>query len=139
MEKIEKKYKLIFLIFFLAIIDQLAKYLIRYFDGFYICNGGISFGFSVPNWVFYPVVALIFIVACSYLWEKINFEDFVINKVGIAFILGGAIANLMDRYNFGCIIDFIDLKFFPVFNLADIFIMVGALLIIFKRSKNENN
>jgi signal peptidase II len=135
MKKVAKKYNLIFLISFLILVDQGVKYLIRHSDGFYICNKGISFGFFVPNIVLYPLIAIIFLVSFLYLLEKINFKELIINKIGLSFILGGAVANLIDRFNHGCIIDFINLGFFPVFNLADIFITGGALLIIFKSSK----
>jgi len=135
MKKIAEKYNFIFLSSFLIVVDQVVKYLIRHSDGFYICNKGISFGFLLPNYIFYPLVLVIFVMAFMYLLGKINFKDFTLNKIGIAFILGGAIANLIDRYNHGCVIDFINLGFFPVFNLADIFITVGAIMIIIKSSK----
>ncbi|MGW8185411.1 MAG: signal peptidase II [Candidatus Moraniibacteriota bacterium] len=135
MKKIAEKYNFIFLISFLILVDQGVKYLIRHSDGFYICNKGISFGFLLPNYVFYPLVVAIFVVAFMYLLGKINFKEFSLNKIGIALILGGAIANLIDRYNHGCVIDFINLGFFPVFNLADIFITAGAIMIIIKSSK----
>ena len=135
MKKIAEKYNFIFLSSFLILLDQGVKYLIRHSDGFYICNKGISFGFLLPNYVFYPLVVAIFVVAFMYLLGKINFKEFSLNKIGIALILGGAIANLIDRYNHGCVIDFINLGFFPVFNLADIFITAGAIMIIIKSSK----
>lgn len=138
MEKVFKKYSFIFLIAFLIISDQFVKYLIRYNDGFYVCNPGISFGFIIPATVFYSLVAIIFLVAILYLWGKINFEDFLINKTGIVFILGGAISNLIDRFNYGCVTDIIDLGFWPVFNLADIFITVGAVIIIAKSSNAKS-
>ncbi|MDX9913195.1 MAG: signal peptidase II [Candidatus Moranbacteria bacterium] len=135
MKKIVEKYNFIFLSSFLILVDQGVKYLIRHSDGFYICNKGISFGFLLPNYIFYPLVVAIFVVAFMYLLGKINFKEFSLNKIGIALILGGAIANLIDRYNHGCVIDFINLGFFPVFNLADIFITAGAIMIIIKSSK----
>lgn len=137
MKKIAPKYNYIFLISFLILADQGVKYLIRHFDGFYICNPGISFGFLIPNIIFYPLVVVVFVISCLYLWEKVNFKEFYLNKIGLSFILGGAMANLIDRYNHGCVIDFIDLKFFPVFNLADIFITIGAIIIIMKSSKTK--
>ena len=138
MKGLIKKYNFVFLIFFLIFADQMMKYLIRHNDGFYICNSGISFGFLIPNIIFYPLVFIIFVVSLMYLLEKINFKEFVLSKIGIVFILGGAIANLIDRYNHGCVIDFIDLRFFPAFNLADIFITIGAIMIIIKSSKNNS-
>ncbi|MEK7598152.1 MAG: signal peptidase II, partial [Patescibacteria group bacterium] len=63
----------------------------------------------------------------------LNFQFF-----GLTFILSGALSNVIDRLYFGCVIDFIDLKFWPVFNLADVFITTGVILILldyFRKSK----
>ena len=49
---------------------------------------------------------------------------------GIAGIMGGAVGNLIDRMRVGYVIDYIDLGFWPVFNIADIAISVGAGLLI---------
>lgn len=48
----------------------------------------------------------------------------------LVFILAGAVGNLIDRLRFGEVIDFLDLRFWPVFNLADVSITVGAGMII---------
>ena len=47
----------------------------------------------------------------------------------LALILGGAVGNLMDRMRFGGVIDFLDFRIWPVFNLADSCITVGAALL----------
>jgi signal peptidase II len=47
---------------------------------------------------------------------------------GVALILGGAIGNIVDRHLFGFVVDFIDLRVWPVFNVADSAITVGAAL-----------
>lgn len=135
MKEFIKKYYFVFLIFFVVVIDQLSKYLIRHYDEFYICNPGISFGFLIPNFVFYSIVGIFFLVSFLYLGGKMNVKSFLIDKIGLSFILGGAIANLIDRYDYGCIIDFIDFAILPVFNLADIFITLGAIIIIVRTSK----
>jgi signal peptidase II len=49
---------------------------------------------------------------------------------GLGMVLGGAAGNLVDRLRLGHVVDFIDLHFWPVFNVADIGITVGALLIV---------
>lgn len=55
----------------------------------------------------------------------------------LALILGGSAGNLFDRYRYGAVIDFIDLKVWPIFNVADSAITCGAVLwaasILFKR------
>ncbi len=137
MKEFKKKYNFLFLISLLVGADQLLKYLIRHYDGFYVCNPGISFGFLISGFIFYSIVATFLVLAILYLWEKINIDSFPINKIGLSFVLGGALANLVDRYNYGCVIDFINLGFFPVFNLADIFITMGAIIIIIKSSKKQ--
>ncbi|MEW6230066.1 MAG: signal peptidase II, partial [Bacillota bacterium] len=52
-------------------------------------------------------------------------------QTGTALVLGGAIGNLIDRVRVGYVIDFIDLRFWPVFNLADAAITVGALVLVY--------
>jgi len=58
-----------------------------------------------------------------------------LSKLSIAMITGGAIGNFIDRYRFGFVIDFIDVRFgniynFPVFNIADSFVVCGTLLMV---------
>ena len=53
---------------------------------------------------------------------------------GLAFILGGALGNLWDRFHYGYVIDFIQVHYhgwyFPVFNMADTFITIGAIMLL---------
>ena len=121
------------LIFFFAliIIDQLSKYLIRPFDGFYICNSGISFGIQVPLFVFW-LLWIILIGTLIYFTFK---KNSCFSRIPLVFILAGAVANILDRLFFGCVIDFIDLRIWPIFNFADIFIATGAIWIVFKSLK----
>ena len=52
-------------------------------------------------------------------------------NLGMAFIIGGTAGNLWDRVFRGGVIDFINLKFWPIFNVADIFIITGVVLTCF--------
>lgn len=58
----------------------------------------------------------------------------------LALILGGAAGNLIDRLRFGYVVDFIDLHFWPVFNIADSCITIGAisLFVIILRGKGAS-
>jgi signal peptidase II len=49
--------------------------------------------------------------------------------VALGFVLGGSIANLIDRVRLGHVTDFLDLKAWPAFNLADTFIVVGVAVL----------
>ena len=51
-------------------------------------------------------------------------------NIALTLILGGAIGNLIDRVRLGYVIDFLDFKVWPVFNIADSVITIGAILLI---------
>jgi len=107
------------------LIDQLSKHIIRHSGGFYICNHGIAFGIMIPSELFYLAWSII-IVSILLFGKRISGNSIL----PVVFILSGAASNIIDRVRFGCVTDFIDLHVWPVFNLADIFITLGALLII---------
>jgi signal peptidase II len=50
--------------------------------------------------------------------------------VGLGLVLGGSVSNLADRVRLGHVTDFLDLRFWPAFNLADTFIVVGVLVLL---------
>jgi len=125
---------LIFL--FLILGDQLVKYFIRFKGGFYICNPNLAWGISIQPYFFW-------ILWSSIILGLLFFLQTSKNKLVPILILSGAISNLVDRLIYGCIIDFIDLNFlftnfkgWPLFNLADLLIVLGLIIIIFKKNKN---
>lgn len=150
--QIANKNLFLLLLILLIFIDQLTKYIIRSFGGFYICNRGIAFGINLPNWLILSFI-MAFVIFASLIILNLKFEirnklfnlkflnfDFIsnlklkISNYPLILILSGAISNLIDRLYYGCVIDFINLKVWPVFNLADIFICVGVFLLIIKSS-----
>jgi len=143
----------------LTIIDQSSKYLIRQWGGFYICNPNIAFGIKINTIVFYIlwilIISTIFISANSKL--KITKHKQIQNPIipnskwfwisdlkhsnlfgiwdlgfGILLIISGAFSNILDRLYFGCVIDFIQLPYWPAFNLADAFIVIGVIISVVK-------
>lgn len=61
-------------------------------------------------------------------------------RLGFVLILGGAVGNWVDRFRFGAVIDFIDFRFWPVFNIADSAITAGVfcfLILFLKRPKEH--
>ncbi|HIH31537.1 TPA: signal peptidase II [Candidatus Woesearchaeota archaeon] len=60
-------------------------------------------------------------------------------KSGFILIITGIIGNLIDRVSYGYVIDFIDFKFWPVFNAADAFIFIGVVITIFVWIKEDKN
>ena len=100
-------------------------------------NRGVSFSmFSAQSAM--GVWALIGLTAgisalIIYLIQK---ETEKLARIGYAFVLGGAIGNLIDRIRFGAVVDFLDFYLgsyhWPAFNVADSAICIGAALILFQ-------
>ena len=111
-----------------VLIDQFLKYKIRSSSGFFVCNMGISFGFEIKNILFLLILSLFIILICYFMAIKKNNLLFL---CGMTFLLGGAFSNIVDRVRLGCVIDYIGplFGFFPIFNLADIAIFLGVLII----------
>jgi len=113
----------------LIAIDQLSKLLVVSVGFPVVYNRGIAF--SLLGGINPIFIALILIVlARSYR-----------NNFWFGFIIAGGAANLIDRIRLGYVIDFINLGFWPVFNLADVFITIGvlAIIIVNMKEKYESN
>ena len=93
----------------------------------YVRNEGAAFGMlKDQRWVFL-IVSTVAIVAMSiYLWK--NRHGGKLLNLGMAFIIGGGIGNMIDRTILGYVIDFLDFRIinFAVFNVADSFVCVGV-------------
>ncbi len=130
-----------FWIIFVIIItlDQITKLLVQAFMNAgdsvavlgdflalsYILNPGAAFGFfayQTNMFIIITVLVVVFIVFVNY---KLP-DYFFMMRTGLAFQLGGAVGNLVDRIRIGYVIDFIDFSIFPpIFNIADVAIVIG--------------
>jgi len=97
-------------------------------------NTGIAFGLFKDNGFVFLIIPLIAVVLLGYnlYYYHKNGELDRLYVLGFSMILGGAIGNLFDRIMLGHVIDFIDLRVWPVFNVADSAITVGACIVLFK-------
>jgi signal peptidase II len=92
----------------------------------HIENRGAAFGlFPQMQFVF---LAVALVVATYILIAGRRFGPGVFPQVLLGMVLGGALANAVDRLAQGYVVDFIDLQRWPVFNVADMAIVVGILL-----------
>ena len=98
-------------------------------------NTGIAFGLFKDQGIVFiiiPIIAIIFLIYNIYYYRN-NGEALTRPYiVASSLILAGAIGNLIDRIAFGHVIDFIDLHVWPVFNVADSAITIGATIILIK-------
>ena len=143
---------LIFL--FLVLLDILSKYFVfnyidlykfikitYFFDITHIHNFGVSFGLFSGT---IPSLALILIglfVTAFVMYLYINSSD-NLERWGLFIIVCGAIANIVDRFINGYVIDFlyfhINQYYWPAFNFADIYISIGIIMIIANMVKKIN-
>ena len=129
---------------FAIIADQISKYVvvqnieyhgevpfIKGFMSFYHTrNTGAAFSMlSDSRWIFmvFSVLAMAIIV---YLLIK-EYRRHPLLNIALAMVLGGGIGNMIDRFRLGYVVDFFKLEFidFAIFNVADCFITVGAILL----------
>ena len=103
----------------------------------YIRNYGAAFNILSGSRLFLSLISIISTIILMY-FIFIR-EDKRINKYGLSFIVAGSIGNGVDRIFYGYVIDFIKIKFvdFPVFNIADIAINIGILIMIINYFKNK--
>ena len=99
----------------------------------YVENRGAAFGILQDKRVFFVLITLAFVVAVVYVILKYKNRPVVLNY-GLTFMVAGALGNMIDRICRGYVVDMFDFRIinFPVFNVADIFVCIGAgLLAIF--------
>ena len=97
-------------------------------------NSGMAFGAGASLG---PLIAIGAFVIVIFLAKSVSRQPHVVNQVAIGVLVGGATGNLIDRIFRspgvlrGAVIDFIDFGWFPVFNVADMAINLGAAMLIF--------
>ncbi len=110
-------------------------YVNEYLDFILVFNTGISYGLfsgggDFQKWILISLSILIIIFLLSF----VRNESSILSKLGISFIIGGALGNVLDRFTYGAVVDFISLhaKGFSwyIFNIADMFIVLGVILFI---------
>lgn len=96
----------------------------------YVRNPGAAFGMLAHRTYILVLVALLVVAGIIYFYRKLGeARGYVPTALGL--VAGGALGNLADRVIYGEVIDFIDFQVWPVFNLADTAIVVGAAFLIF--------
>jgi signal peptidase II len=92
-------------------------------------NYGVAFGLFPYQRPYLILIGLVICAIIIYMYANTPSSD-VLLRLSFALILGGSLGNLYDRMFFGYVIDYMDLRIFPVFNLADTAINVGIALIL---------
>ena len=148
--KIQTKLYFLSLSIFIVLIDQFTKYLMFYnkklfinkdfllFKLDFVKNYGAAFNIFSGSRIFLSFISIIFSILLIYLILSKNTLK-SIDLFSYSFILGGTIGNGIDRILKGFVIDFINLNIinFPVFNIADISINIGFIILLYNIFKNN--
>ena len=92
-------------------------------------NTGAAFGMFQNASMVFTVLAFIVIAAIIYYYPHVENADWSL-RLAMSMQLGGAIGNLVDRLTLGRVTDFLSVGTFPVFNVADASISVGAVVLL---------
>ncbi len=143
-------------IFVLLAVDQITKLIVlktltsvetmpvlqNIFHLTYCENRGAAFGIlQNQTWIFI-IITIAVLVAVIYFMVRMRPKNIWLN-LSLILLIGGALGNFVDRIFRGFVIDFLDFRIinFPIFNVADCFVVVGAILlgcyIIFSEQKKE--
>ena len=132
--------KKIILPIFIILFDQITKFLVEkylYFKQISVIDNVLLFTY-VQNrggaWGIFNNIPLLFIVLIPIVVIGLFFYAIHSKRkleiLSICMIIGGALGNYIDRLFRGYVVDFIDFRIWPVFNVADIFVVLGGVLLI---------
>jgi len=141
--KLSRTYYL-FISFIILLLDQFSKYIIKLdyinllnknyvlFRIDFVKNYGAAFNLFSEYRTLLSLISFIFSIILIYIITNKHNVNYI-DLYGYSFILGGTLGNGLDRIFKGYVIDFINLNFinFPIFNIADISINIGFILIFY--------
>ena len=94
-------------------------------------NPGVAFsvGNTLPGWLVTAGTSTITLLVAVYAWRTVPILP-AVGRAGLAAVLAGALANVIDRATDGVVTDYLHTGWFPTFNLPDVYITGGAVLIV---------
>lgn len=100
----------------------------------YIMNPGAAFGILPNQKVLFITTGLLLIIGALAGYRRLPPGRNIL-RIGLGLVLGGALGNLVDRLRFGKVVDFLDFRVWPVFNLADTAIFIGVCFLAWELLK----
>lgn len=135
------------LVFFVAlgvlVLDQIVKAIVvknmvlyqsipvikGFFHLTYVLNPGAAFSILRNQTTFFIIITILVVVFIVFYIPKIPKNNYFM-LIGFGSVVGGALGNLLDRIRLAKVIDYLDFRFWPVFNIADMGIVIGAGLLL---------
>lgn len=129
------------------LVDQASKYIVLnnlslgemwnpipflrpFFTITHVTNTGAAFGLFRDQGTLFSVVAFVVVAGILVFYRYLPADQSWL-RVSLGLQLGGAVGNLLDRVRLGRVVDFLDFKIWPVFNVADTAIVVGVGILAF--------
>lgn len=127
---------------FVLALDQISKAAVRawlpsgkvidlhLFQLRQVRNPGTAFGIvQARSWLLFlvSVAVMALVLVALWLWGR---PGSVLFRFSLGLIVGGALGNIVDRMVLGEVVDFLDFRFWPVFNLADVGIVAGVFMVL---------
>ena len=99
-----------------------------------VWNSGIAFGLFSFNEQFYYNILTLIIILITFVVLFFAIKSSRVEKIGFSMIFGGSLGNIFDRLYYAAVVDFIDFHInnihWFIFNIADIFISLGVIILI---------
>jgi signal peptidase II len=138
-----------------VVLDQACKYLVRenlapgevfhpelwlsqYIRFVHLHNSGAAIGLLPGFGDIIMILSALISLAVLYYYAHIPHQQWLL-RLSMALVLGGAVGNLVDRLNQGYVTDFISLLNIPVFNLADLSVLIGFMLLFIDLWRKEQS
>jgi signal peptidase II len=116
--------------------DQL--HIVGPFSIHHVTNSGIAFGLFASATSIVIVLTMLAVAWMLYFFARSGARHPVL-PVALGLVIGGSVSNLIDRVRLGHVTDFLDFKYWPAFNLADTFIVVGVAALLLALVASDRN
>lgn len=141
-----------FIFAFSLIVDQLTKFLVQTnmyneeiviinntFSFTYVENYGAAWGILSEYSFLLKILPIVFCVIILFYLVKYKYTPGKLESISGILVMSGAMGNFVDRIRLGYVIDFIDFKIWPVFNFADVWIVLGCFFMIITLIRKDEN
>ncbi len=136
----------IFIIIGFIILDQVTKFMIfsnmslgqeniiidDFFSISYHINNGAAWSLLAGETMFFYIVTFVALGIFIYCYKSVNFKNNKFYSYGLSLMISGTLGNFIDRIRIKGVVDFIDFKIFgydfPVFNVADMCLVIGTAM-----------
>lgn len=150
------KKKILLITLYCLLFDQIIKFLVskyitnvtiipNFISLIYAENDGVAFSMLSGSRIIIIIISIILLSFLAYYMNKdyvSKKKDDILMDISYGLLFGGILGNLLDRIIRGIVIDYISINIigyhFPIFNLADVMITIGVIIMIIRTLKSES-